>query len=339
MKFHRITKPLTALALCALLATAYNISVAPSFAADDKKVVADTKDKDSAKEKKAAKEDAKEAAKKEAAKKEEKKDEPADTAAATEVAPGEDESAAADDDIMPPMATASKTDIPADLPSPNDSKIAPDIKRMRTVDLGEAGSSDAFMPAEGMVGADGVPYVEPVGETHPTLNLTPDKSIIVRLDRPAASVLVGNDAHVNVMIDTPTTLVVIPRMPGASYFTVLDQERRILMKRHVIVGSAGQYVRVRRSCGSNSSSACQHTSTFYCPEGMCHPIETQQRPGSPPEQTQASTNGGGGGNIMGSTSSDGAETTTEGMPTMPSFPFIPIPFPIPGYGGEMPSDE
>jgi hypothetical protein len=71
---------------------------------------------------------------------------------------------------------------------------------------------------------------------------------------------------------------------------------------------------------------------------MCHPIETQQRPGSPPEQTQAST-GGGSSAIMGSTSSEGAETTTEGMPTMPAFPFIPIPFPIPGYGGEMPSDE
>ena len=335
MKFHRITKPLTALALCALLATAYNITVAPSFAADDKPAVADTKDKDSAKEKKAAKEEAKKAAKEAAAKKEEKKDEPADTAAASEVVPGEDESAAADDDVMPPMATASKTDIPADLPSPNDSKLAPDIKRMRTVDLGEAGSSDAVVSMDGMVGEEGVPYVEPVGETHPTLNLTPDKSIIVRLDRPAASVLVGNDAHVNVMIDTPTTLVIIPRMPGASYFTVLDQERRILMKRHVIVGSAGQYVRVRRSCGTNSST-CQHTSTFYCPEGMCHPIETQQRPGNPPEQTQASTTGGG--NIMGSTSSDGSETIPE-MPSMPNFPFIPIPFPIPGYGGEVPSDE
>ena len=327
MKFHRITKPLTALALCALLATAYNITVAPDVAAADKKVVADKKDKDSDAEEKSAKED----------KKDDKKEEPVadETAAADAPADGE---AAADDDVMPPMATASKTDIPADLPSPNDSKIAPDIKRMRTVDLGESGSSDAFVPMDGLMGDDGVPYVEPVGETHPTLNLTPDKSIIVRLDRPAASVLVGNDAHVNVMIDTPTTLVVIPRMPGASYFTVLDQERRILMKRHVIVGSAGQYVRVRRSCGNSSASTCQHTSTFYCPEGMCHPIETQQRPGSPPEQTQAST-GGGSSAIMGSTSSEGAETTTEGMPTMPAFPFIPIPFPIPGYGGEMPSDE
>lgn len=321
MKFHRITKPLTALALCALLATAYNISVAPSFAADDKKVIADSKDKDSAKEKKAAKAEAKEAAKKE-----ENKDEPADTAAA-----GEDETPATDetasDDIMPPMATASKTEIPADLPTPNDSKLAPDVKRMRTVDLGEAGSSDAFVPTEREI----VSYVEPVGDTHPTLNLTPDKSIIVRLDRPAASVLVGNDAHVNVMIDTPTTLVVIPRMPGAGYFTVLDEERRIIMKRHVIVGPAGQYVRVRRSCASNSST-CQHTSTFYCPDGMCHPVETQQRPGSPPQQSQASSGGGGGG-MMGSTSSEDADFSNQEFPTFPDFPFIPIPFPIPGFGG------
>ena len=321
MKFHRITKPLTALALCALLATAYHVTAAPSYAADSKKAAAETA-KDAAKEK--AKEDS--------------QSEPADTAAATPDGENTGEAAdagaeaAADDDIMPPMATASKTEIPADLPSANDSKLAPDIKRMRTVDLGVSGSSDAYVPAGDAAGGETVPYVEPVGETHPVLNLTPDKSVIVRLDRPAGSVLVGNSAHVNVMIDTPTTLVVIPRMPGASYFTVLDEERRVLMKRHVVVGPAGQYVRVRRSCGNSNN--CQHTSTFYCPDGMCHPIETQQRPGNPPEQLQAS----GARDIMGTTTSEGGEGeatpfNTEGGNGGPAFNFLTIPLPNFGFGG------
>lgn len=317
MKFHRISKPLTALALCALLATAYYVTATPSFAADTKKVAAKkTQDeaKDEAQTKTAATDDKK----------------AADGEEESDIAEGEDDILS--DDIMPPMATASKTEVPMDLPSPNDSKIAPDVKRMRTVDLDTVGSSDAYTESD-VAGPNGTPYVEPVGETHPTLNLTPDKSIIVRLDRPAASVLVGNDAHVNVLIDTPTTLVVIPRMPGASYFTVLDQERRIVMKRHVIVGPGGQYVRVRRSCANTSSSACQHTSTFYCPDGMCHPIETQQRPGSAPQQSQASVGGASAPGTMSSDGADGSDYSGE-APAMPEWPFIPIPIPFPGFGAD-----
>ena len=170
MKFHRISKPLTALALCALLATAYYVTATPSFAADTKKV-AEKKAKDEVKDE--AQTETAATGDKTAAESEEEAD----------VAEGEDDILS--DDIMPPMATASKTEVPMDLPSPNDSKIAPDVKRMRTVDLDAVGSSDAYTES-GLTVPDGTPYVEPVGETHPTLNLTPDKSIIVRLDRPAA---------------------------------------------------------------------------------------------------------------------------------------------------------
>jgi hypothetical protein len=131
-------------------------------------------------------------------------------------------------------------------------------------------------------------YVEPVGDTHPVLNLTPDKSTIIRLERPAASIIVGNDAHVNIMADTPTTLIAIPRKPGASSVTILDAKSRVIMRRHIIVGPAQQYVRVRRSCAGQTG--CAHTSVFFCPQGMCHQIDTQQE--AQPAQAQTDLGAG-----------------------------------------------
>jgi Flp pilus assembly secretin CpaC len=113
------------------------------------------------------------------------------------------------------------------------------------------------------------------GETHPMLTLSPDKSELVRLDRDAHSVVIGNSSHVAVMLDTPRLAVVIPRNPGATYFTVLDKDGKIVMQRHVVVGAPKKdYVRIRRSCGNVPDGvACQPTSVYFCPD-MCHEIGT-----------------------------------------------------------------
>lgn len=107
--------------------------------------------------------------------------------------------------------------------------------------------------------------------THPILRLTQDKSEMVKLDKEAASVIVGNPNHVSVLLDTPDTLVVVPRAAGASHFTVLGKDGSILMQRHVIVGGPKEkYVRIRRSCGPNDTD-CQPTSVYFCPD-MCHEV-------------------------------------------------------------------
>lgn len=114
--------------------------------------------------------------------------------------------------------------------------------------------------------------------THPVLYLTPDKSELVRLDQDAASVIVGNPNHLSVMLDTPNTLVVVPRAQGASYFTVMGKDGSILMQRHAIVGGNQQdnYVRIRRSCGANSGNDCQETSVYFCPD-VCHEVSLDQQ--------------------------------------------------------------
>lgn len=118
--------------------------------------------------------------------------------------------------------------------------------------------------------------------THPILRITPDKSEMVKLDQEAASVIVGNPNHVSVLLDTPNTLVVVPRAEGASHFTVLGKDGSVLMQRHVIVGAAkDNYVRIRRSCGP-ADRGCQPTSVYFCPD-MCHEVK---------ENTQGSRSGG-----------------------------------------------
>lgn len=113
------------------------------------------------------------------------------------------------------------------------------------------------------------------GETHPALKMTPDKSELVRLDREAASVIVGNPSQIAVMLDAPRLAVVIPRAPGATYFTVLDKDGNVIMQRHVIVAAPKKnYVRVRRSCANAAAgSDCQPTSVYFCPD-MCHEVST-----------------------------------------------------------------
>jgi Flp pilus assembly secretin CpaC len=130
-----------------------------------------------------------------------------------------------------------------------------------------------IIPAHSASGETKTPFQDSEA-THPTLRVTPDKSEIISLDADAASVIIGNPQHANVMADSVRKLVVIPRSPGATYFTVLDKDGNVIMQRHVIVASPKEgYVRVKRTCNT-ASSGCQNTSVFYCPD-MCHEIGSQ----------------------------------------------------------------
>ncbi len=134
----------------------------------------------------------------------------------------------------------------------------------------EIASSGSVMD---VIGAPAIVEDASFNETHPILRLTPDKSEIVHLDAEAASVIVGNPNHINVMLDTSRTLVVVPRQEGASHFTVIGKDGSVLMQRHAIVASPKEnYVRIRRSCAnSGRGSSCQETSVYFCPD-MCHEV-------------------------------------------------------------------
>ncbi len=145
----------------------------------------------------------------------------------------------------------------------------------------------------------------PEDTTHPILRLTPDKSELIRLEEESASIIIGNPLHINVIADSSKLLVIIPRSPGATHFTVLGKKGQVIMQRHVIVASpAKDYVRVKRTCAGNED--CQPTSVFYCPD-MCHPIGIEDQGSSKTDNAD----GGGG------SSSDSSKSSDDKAPQQP----------------------
>lgn len=126
--------------------------------------------------------------------------------------------------------------------------------------------------------------------SHPLIRLTPDKLQLVELDKEAVSVFVGNPDHLNVLLDTPKTLVLVPRQPGSTYFQVLDAEGNTIYARHAIVASPEKnYVRIRKSCALGGDTACEEYKVFFCPD-MCHEVNVAQEVAAAsevPEETPA----------------------------------------------------
>ncbi len=129
----------------------------------------------------------------------------------------------------------------------------------------------SVMPPQATVNLTNV-KLEPKQYTHPPIALTPDKSEIIELNSKAARVILGNEQHLSIFIDSPNRIVLVPRQPGATFFTVLDEKGNVIMQRHAIVGAPQkQYIRIRTSCSSSNSDTCQQTRVYFCPD-MCHEI-------------------------------------------------------------------
>ena len=113
--------------------------------------------------------------------------------------------------------------------------------------------------------------VAPGEETHPPVRLTPDRTEMIALDNDASNIIIGNPAHVNILLSNSRTLLLAPRQPGATQFTVLDAKGKVVMRRHVIVsGPKENYVRIRRTC-TGGVAGCQPTTVYYCPD-ICHDV-------------------------------------------------------------------
>lgn len=140
--------------------------------------------------------------------------------------------------------------------------------------------------------------------THPPVRLTPDKSELIKLSADVTTIVVGNPAHLSVLAESARTLVLVPKMPGATHFTVLDSNGNVIMQRHAIVASPKkQYVRVRKSCAKSTDDNCQGTQVFYCPD-MCHEIALNDGEDAKPAAAAASSGAAAGGNAPSSPPAD-----------------------------------
>jgi hypothetical protein len=103
------------------------------------------------------------------------------------------------------------------------------------------------------------------------LELTMDKTQLLRLDQDAASVIVANPEHLSVDLDNPRLLMLTPHAAGATSIIVLDAEGRAILDQDVVITNLkNKYVRVKRLCSGNDSS-CAATSYAYCPDG-CYEV-------------------------------------------------------------------
>ncbi len=118
------------------------------------------------------------------------------------------------------------------------------------------------------------------------VRITPDQTKIITLDQDAASVIVANPAYAQIVLDSPRLLVVMPRTPGATSFTVINAKGETIVTKTVIVSAIGtgankaKYVRIRRMCGNDSS--CQPSAYFYCPDGCYEVMPVQPEGGTTP---------------------------------------------------------
>lgn len=188
-------------------------------------------------------------------------------------------------------------------------------------DAATARDSGLF-PAQGIVEID--PQMALNSETHPPLRLTPERSLILNMDEEVDRVIIGSELNINIMMDTQKRLIVVPRAPGATHFTIMGKNGKVVMQRHAIVASPKQkYVRIRESCNFGSGG-CMPVRMYYCP-GMCHEVAVVGEGGTAfsgslafegddsPEEGIADLNEAAGGGIGGSgnSSDDNDDTPPE----------------------------
>jgi hypothetical protein len=140
--------------------------------------------------------------------------------------------------------------------------------------------------------------IEPsAGGADVPLRLTPDRAQTLQLDQDAVSVVVTNPTHASVLLDTPRTLVIMPRTPGSTSFTVLDGKGGIVLQKTVIVatGAEPNYVRIRRMCSPNDTT-CVPAAYYYCPDGCyeVQPVQPVQGEVNLPPATGGGNSGGSG---------------------------------------------
>lgn len=175
-----------------------------------------------------------------------------------------------------PLKETTVTPTPSPQPAPNT------LKNIDTVDENDLEDLEPLPPV-----AEDSAEIEP-------LRISLDKPEIVRLDRDAVNVIVGSNENLRVVPDTNKNLVLIAKKPGSTYFRALDVDGKVIMQRHVIIGSPNKnYIRIRRAC-ANGMPGCKQYSVYYCPD-MCHEVNVVQDTAGPPavipEETPAGAAG------------------------------------------------
>lgn len=116
------------------------------------------------------------------------------------------------------------------------------------------------------------------------IRLTPDRVKVLKLKKDAVSVVVTNPAHAVALLDSPRTVILMPRSPGTTSLVILDRNGDALFERNIIVTAAqNKYVRIRRICPENARN-CAREAYYYCPDGCfeINPVVSDELPQNVP---------------------------------------------------------
>ncbi len=123
------------------------------------------------------------------------------------------------------------------------------------------------------------------------IRLTPDRAKVLQLKKDAVTVVITNPAHAVAFLDSPRTLILMPRNPGTTSLVILDREGKALLERNIIVTAAQpKYVRIRRICADNARG-CAPEAYYYCPDGCyaINPVTSDELPRSIPPLSGVAT--------------------------------------------------
>ena len=87
---------------------------------------------------------------------------------------------------------------------------------------------NAAMSAEKMIAitddaSSGLDVVE-TSQSDDVIKMLPDSPMVVKLDADVANILIGNDLYLNIFPDSRRTLILMPLVPGATFFKALDED-------------------------------------------------------------------------------------------------------------------
>lgn len=102
-----------------------------------------------------------------------------------------------------------------------------------------------------------------------------DKAKTLRLDRPAAVIMLAKPEIADVVLETPKFLFLIGRTAGETSLTILDaNHNEILTATLAVVPEDERHISIQRHCRSQGGGNCLPEETLNCAGGRCAAVPT-----------------------------------------------------------------
>ncbi|CAA6605472.1 exported hypothetical protein [Rhodospirillaceae bacterium LM-1] len=115
----------------------------------------------------------------------------------------------------------------------------------------------------------------PVVQATELITLTLGKAKVLRLDKPAAVIILAKPEIADVVLETKKFLFMIGRMAGETSLTILDSNsNEILVATLAVVPEDDRHISILRHCRAQGGGNCVPEETLACANGRCTIVET-----------------------------------------------------------------